>query len=335
MKLLLLTVQINYMRIEQQVTGKFAKNQEFEIYLSLLNNSLHTAEQPLYKNYPEKYSTIHVIGAPRSGTTLVTQILSSFLDVGYINNLIAAFWKAPLLGIELSKKLLGTEYISDFSSTFGRTKNIYEPHEFGYFWNANLAYTDLQQKDIEHEKIIDWENLKLVLTNMTHAFEKPVLFKSFLVGFHATHFYQAIPKTCYIYIRRNFINNAISIYNLRKKMLGDVNLWASIKPKQYDQLKNENIFTQITGQIFFLEQEYLLQLKNVPDDNKIIVNYEDVCKNPESFLKNVKSMLEKHNENCEIKEGLITAFTNAENTSVTDTGIIESFQNAYNDFKWK
>ena len=321
------------MRTEQQVTDAFSKNQEFENYLSLLNNSLFPAEQHLYKNYPEKYPTIHVIGAPRSGTTLVTQILSSFLSIGYINNLIAAFWKAPLVGIQLSKKLLGTDYISDFSSLFGRTKNIYEPHEFGYFWNAHLAYNDFQQKGSDHEKNIDWEKLRLILINITYAFEKPVLFKSFLAGFHAAHLYEVLPKTCFIYIRRNFINNALSIYNLRKKMLGDVNLWASIKPKQYNELKNENIYNQITGQVLYLEQEYLEQLKNVPADNKIIVNYEEVCKNPKEFLQSVKNIIEKQDGPCEIKENIISEFAGAENTIATDPEIIESFQKAYNNFK--
>jgi hypothetical protein len=323
------------MRIEQQVTKEFSKNAEFETYLSILNNALYKEEQALHKNYPEDYPTIHIIGAPRSGTTLAMQILSSYLNIGYINNLIAAFWKAPLFGIELSKKLLGIQYVSDFSSTFGRTKNIYEPHEFGYFWNYHLAYNDFQQKDIEHEKNIDWEKLKLTLINITHAFEKPVLFKSFLAGFHAAHLQKVLTKTCFIYIRRNFINNAVSIYNLRKKMLGDVNLWASIKPKQYDDLKNENIYNQITRQILYLEHEYLEQLKNIPDSNKIIVGYEDVCNNPEAFLHVVKNMTEKQNVPCEIKEGMISEFTSAENAGTTDAGIIEAFKKAYNDFKWK
>jgi hypothetical protein len=327
--------QTNGMRIEQKLTKEFSKNPGFEIYLSMLNNALYKEEQVLYKNYSEKYPVIHIIGAPRSGTTLITQILSSYLNIGYINNLIAAFWKAPLFGIELSKKLLGTQYISDFSSTFGRTKNIYEPHEFGYFWNYHLAYNDFQQKGAEHEKDIDWEKLKLTLINMTYAFEKPVLFKSFLAGFHATHFYKILPKTCFIYIRRNFINNAVSIYNLRKKMLGDVNLWASIKPRQYNDLKNENVYSQITGQVLFLEHEYLLQLKNIPDDNKIIIGYEEVCKNPEAFLHAVKGMIEKQNMQCEIKEGMISEFTAAENEGSVNRDIIESFKKAYNNFKWR
>jgi hypothetical protein len=327
--------QTNGMRIEQNVTKEFSKSPEFETYLSILNNALYKEEQALYKNYSEEYSTIHVIGAPRSGTTLITQILSSYLNIGYINNLIAAFWKAPLFGIELSKKLLGTHYISDFSSTFGRTKNIYEPHEFGYFWNYHLAYNDFQQKDIEHEKNIDWEKLKITLINMMYAFKKPVLFKSFLAGFHAAHLHKILPKTCFIYIRRDFINNAVSIYNLRKKMLGDANLWASIKPKQYDDLKHKNIYSQITGQILYLEQEYLQQLKNIPDDNKIIVSYEDVCKKPEAFLHAVKNMIEKQNTQCEIKEGMISEFTTAENAGSMNADIIESFKKAYNDFKWR
>lgn len=273
------------MRKDQQLSEKYKKSKRFEDVLSSMNEKLYGAQnQIMIKPIKESYPTIHVLGAPRSGTTLATQLISSFLDVGYINNLIAAFWKAPLYGIELSKKLLNDDFTSNFTSDYGRTNTINEPHEFGYFWNHHLKYDSLQQQNPSHENKIDWQELSLLIKNMTYSFEKPLLFKSFLLGFHAHKFYTYLPQTKYIYIKRNLLDNVISILNLRKNLNGDINIWGSIKPLQYNTLKDMTVYEQIVGQILCIEHAYLNQLSHIPKTNKSIINYEDLCDAPKEFL---------------------------------------------------
>ena len=100
------------------------KNRSATNAFASLNENLQQAQKQLYNTITEDQTSIHIIGAPRSGTTLLSQLLLSFTQVGYINNLIAAFWNAPLYGIYLSKKLLPKAYISSFTSDYGATNNI-------------------------------------------------------------------------------------------------------------------------------------------------------------------------------------------------------------------
>lgn len=279
------------MRKDQQLSEKYKKSERFEKVISSLNKQLEIAQNELLELKGEEFSTLHILGAPRSGTTLVSQLIPSFLDVAHINNFIATFWKAPIYGIELSKKLIPEKYASNFASDFGRTSGLNEPHEFGYFWNYHLKYDGLQQKETQHQEQIDWDNLSRLLNNMTHAFEKPIVFKSFLMGFHASRFHQEMPKSKFIYIKRNLVDNVLSILKLRNQLNGDSTTWGSIKPKQYEQLKDLNVYEQIVGQILCLENEYLNQLKNIPEGNKMIVSYEEICKNPNGFLNQVQSLL--------------------------------------------
>jgi len=275
------------MRKDQRLSSKYEKDIRFEEVISSLNYQLEKSQKDLLENVEELHPTIHILGAPRSGTTLVSQLIPSYLEVAHINNFIAAFWKAPIYGIELSKKLIKEPYTSSFSSDFGRTQNINEPHEFGYFWNYHLKYDSLHQKAKDHEDLIDWKYIALLLNNMTAAFQKPVIFKSFLLGFHAKALYNNLPKSKFIYIKRNLVDNVMSILKLRKKLNGNINTWGSIKPKQYNFLKDLNVYEQVVGQIFCLEHEYLNQLEIIPESNKIFYNYEDLCKNPGLFLKHV------------------------------------------------
>lgn len=290
------------MRKDQKLSQKYRKNQRFEEVITSLNDQLAKSQNQILDDVHEDFPTVHILGAPRSGTTLVSQLIPSFLPFGHINNLIAAFWKAPVYGVELSNKLLGNNYKSNFQSDFGRTSGINEPHEFGYFWNYHLKYEQLQQKAQEHEKNVDWHRLSVLLKNITHSYQRPVVFKSFLAGFHSHKLYSQLNKTGFIYLKRDLVDNTLSILKLRKELNGDPAIWGSIKPRQYEVLKNLTVYEQIVGQILCLEHEYMTQLENIPNKNKIIASYEEICANPSSFLKRIsRSFLQ--NEDGEI-EGL-------------------------------
>lgn len=278
--------------MSKKLTKEYKKNETFENVLNSLNSQLSKSQIDLFNEVKENMCTIHVIGAPRSGTTLLTQKILTYLKVGYINNFIAAFWNSPLYGIHLSKKLLGDSYSSNFNSDFGRTDNINEPHEFGYFWRKYLQYKDYLQQTYNPEHKILWDELKEILYQMVYAYEKPVLFKSFLYGFHAQEAVEKMPKTLFIHIKRNLYQNSYSILKLRKKMFGDENIWASMKPFQYEFLKEENIYRQIVGQVMFLNLEYEKQFHNIPDENKLQINYTSLCANTKNVLIDIKDKVE-------------------------------------------
>ena len=49
-----------------------------------------------------------------------------------------------------------------------------------------------------------------------------------------------------------------------------------------------SVYEQVVGQILCLEYEYLIELENIPNENKLYCNYEDICENPQGFLNDVK-----------------------------------------------
>ncbi len=127
-------VEENRSRVE-----KYRKDVGEERFLESFNDFLGSREKEFMKQDGPGYPNIFIFGAPRSGTTLLSQVLALCLDIGYIDNLIARFWKAPLQGIRLSKILLQDLRRTDFSSVHGVTIDLTEPHEFGYFWTRWLG----------------------------------------------------------------------------------------------------------------------------------------------------------------------------------------------------
>ncbi|MCB0031474.1 MAG: sulfotransferase, partial [Anaerolineales bacterium] len=70
-----------------------------------LDPGLHWLEERLLQrmvtNNVEPLQLLFVVGAPRSGTTLLYQLLATRFAVSYFNNFTARFTAAPLLGQKL------------------------------------------------------------------------------------------------------------------------------------------------------------------------------------------------------------------------------------------
>ena len=270
---------------------EYSKDKKEESFLIKMNEALGKEEKVLYKEYPIKHPFIFVFGLPRSGTTLLSQFLAAHLDVGYINNLMARFWLAPIYGIKLSKAVFGSNKSSDFQSDYARTSNILDIHEFGYFWRHWLkkdSLTDITDV-VKREKDIDWYGLKNVLANIQKEFDKPVLFKNIFGSYHINKMFETLGKVLYVYIKRDSLDAAVSILQARKKHYSDLNTWWSYAPVEYDKIKALDYWKQIAGQIFYLKRYYQKQIDKAILPFIIEVEYQELCHDPLKVLENIQA----------------------------------------------
>ncbi|CAK0762462.1 conserved hypothetical protein [Gammaproteobacteria bacterium] len=279
------------MTTDTKIAAPYRKDPEDEAFLARLNDWLVQHQEMCYRDLPETYPTLFVIGAPRSGTTLLMQLITSHLRVGYINNLIAAFWKAPEIGIRLSKKLLPLGMASSYQSNFGRTVGINEPHEFGYFWRDLLGEYAMEQPIDPAQDIIDWERVRRVLLNMSHAFGLPVVYKTVQLSWRIEAIARVLPHACFIRIRRDPVQNALSILQYRRTFFGDQEHWGSAKPNAYHWLKNEPYWKQVAGQVYFLEQETSRQIAAIGGRNVLELDYQRLCDTPRQVLDDITALL--------------------------------------------
>lgn len=227
-------------RRDPQLSKAFAKNEENESFLVQLNGTLAEAEEAAYEpDLNEELPTLQVIGPPRSGTTLLNQLIASELNVTCINNLTAAFWAAPVHGIKLAKHL-GIKCPRKYESKYGRTESIGEPHEFGYFWSRMLGYEEMREPTREEIEGVDWKRIRMVMTNMLKAAGEPIVFKAFVYAYYMEKALEFLPKTCFVRVIRDPVQNAYSIYKGRKEYLTNSETWLSTKPKEYIWLEKED-----------------------------------------------------------------------------------------------
>ena len=191
-----------YLKEENEKRISLVKDPLEEEFIKDLNSSLAGLEDKLSRGVGSALPNIYIFGLPRSGTTVLYQLLAQLLDVAWPTNLMARFWDRPLVGMQLSKTLKLFNEPSETESTFGVTAGASAPHEFGYFWMKWLNYSDNTLKGEEHEETIDWNGLKKKLASITTVAGKPMLYKNILPSFHLKKMVESQPNSVFIYCNR-------------------------------------------------------------------------------------------------------------------------------------
>ena len=278
----------------------FAKNNQQEDFLLALNQQLSRVDlpQPPIKNNISKLPLIYVVGAPRSGTTLLSQLISRHLPVGYINNLIARFWLRPSVGIRLSRGLFPANARSGLSlrSQHGTTSGIIEPHEFGYFWRhwLNLDQAPTHHLTSEMLAVLDANGLKNALENeILASFACPVVFKNVICGFHADFLTQLHPASLFIHISREPFASAASILKVRLERFGSYRTWWSLKPSTFPfSIQTDDPAIEVATQVLECRREINEELAK-PGIRSFQLSYEDLCDSPHRMIMEISARI-KH-----------------------------------------
>jgi LPS sulfotransferase NodH len=269
--------------------GTYAKDASDEEFLAALNEYLEPRERERYEDIAIAHPFVFVVGAPRSGTTLLSQLLAYCLDVGYVTNVAARFWRAPLHGIRLSRVLVGAGVERPFESDYARTPSLGGIHEFGYFWTSwlqKLTFDDVVDAE-SREGDIDWRGLRLTLANVQRQFDRPMVAKNVLGAHHARRLTETLGKVLWVVIERDRLDTAVSILDARVRYYGDATRWWSYVPPEYRRLEGLGTHDQIAGQIHYLDRFYRRVLGELDEAVTLRVRYADLCGDPVSVLERV------------------------------------------------
>lgn len=217
-------------------TPRFEKDLAAEATMEALNDALRTISIPARASRSGA-PAVFIVGVPRSGTTLLAQLLCKYLEVGYVNNLIARFWANPVVGIRLSKLLLPRDSRRSISlrSSHGTTQGAEGPHEFGYFWREWLQLDSAATHCLTNEerRWVDFPGLSRTIQSMADEFGMPIVFKNPICGLQASAIEGAHPDSLFICLERRDEDVVRSILEARRDRYGTDEAWWSLKPSTF------------------------------------------------------------------------------------------------------
>ena len=237
------------------------------------------------KNKLDRYPMIAVISAPRSGSTLTTQILARGTKSLYLTNLWNLLYALPLIGGFLSSN---KQVRKKFQSNLGWVDGIYGESEGMRFWEYWIGQSleeplkKVPSSRVNYIKKVFGRLLKnnlMIVSYLGHAFSVQELRNMF-------------PGIIFIYLKRDKIDNLNSIINVNKDRD-----WFSLKPigwkEKIDLNKYEKCLWQYNQIIKSLGKSY-------DEKDTLIVWYEEICNNPHLFLEKVKQFASKNKIEVEL-----------------------------------
>lgn len=280
------------------------RDEKLEDILKEVNNLLYPIEEMLISSYKKyQYPIILIMGAARSGTTLLLQWLAESGYFAYPTNMLSRFYEAPYIGAKIQLMLIKYDYNNEISKSFsdqvsynsslGKTKGALAPHEFWYFWRRFFKFREIHKLEDDDLENIDIKRFIAELAALEDVFNKPLVMKGMIVNWHIPFMDKILDKVLFIHVKREPLYQIQSLIQAREKYYGDRNIWYSFKPPEYTFLKDMNPYEQIAGQIYYTNKAIEEGFQKINQKKFLTVQYEDFCNSPVRVYDEIKNKFAK------------------------------------------
>ena len=274
--------------------GAWQRNPQLEAWLEQTARWLAPAQAAAESDFDggrADWPQIFVLGAPRSGTTLMMQWLAASGAVAYPSNLMARFPSAPAIGASL-QRLLSDESLAfrdelsdvqpqpvDFASDLGKTSGALAPNEFWYLWRRFLPTTEIEPLGARIGQV-DRAGLRRAIGSVAAVLERPFAAKGLMLQYDLAFFAELFPRAVFLHVQRDGLANAASLLRARQSFFGSTQPWYSAKPPGYEALLELEPEAQVCGQVAWTQQAIEHGLQGLPAERHLTVPYGAFCADP-------------------------------------------------------
>ena len=226
-----------------------------------------------------------VVGPPRSGTTLVYQLLVQHLDVAYLSNAHHALFGAPFLVERIVPKGL-RQPPSDYESRFGRTRGIWAPSEAGNFW---YRFFPAHPHAVAPDEVspLALGRLRSSVAAMTRASGRALVMKNVMCSVRMAAISAAVPEMRYLVVHRDLVDTAVSLLASRREANGTYDAWWSVEPREIESMRHLPPEQQVVEQIRAVEASIEASRAGLDPDLFADVSYADLIADPQGELTRV------------------------------------------------
>jgi hypothetical protein len=265
--------------------------------------SLHALEVRVGRRWadePLPYPPLFVVGAPRSGSTLLYQLLTDRFDVGYLANGHARQPGAPSLVERFRGLVRGRRgELGDYRSSFGGTAGELGPSECGPFW---YRFFPRRPHYVSADSFLtaSRRQLRAAIGAFVAACGRPVVYKNLYCTARMDAIAAALPEALFIVVHRDLAANARSLLDARMRVTGAYETWWSVEPPGIERLLQLPAEEQVVEQVRALDALVAQVEASIGCERVLHVSYEDLCADPHAQLERIAAFTAGHG--CELGE---------------------------------
>lgn len=227
------------------------------------------------------YKPIFIVGLPRSGSTLLYQLICNNFEVSYFSNLCSLFFGYPASIIYLTKKFHNNVQIKKYKSDYGYTSGIFSPSEAGGIYRYWFS-------DIKH---IDVDKIFNTISEIMSILNKPFVWKNLNLSYHIEILHKIFPNALFIKVERKLEFVCQSIF-MKSKLDDGINI---INFELNGKLNDNELLEKLVGSAKKLDQN-INNIVRSSDINFLEIKYEELCSEPQSVLDKIVGKYSNENE---------------------------------------
>jgi LPS sulfotransferase NodH len=229
--------------------------------------------------HPSLYP-IFIVGAPRTGSTLLYQLMVKHTGVAFISNIMALVPKKMLFIAKHTNHWMNR--IEDVEENdLGYIPGPFSPNEAG----AIMRLWFDREVGREERRVI-----RNTVISLSDIFGAPFAGKNLFNSFRLVNIHQVFPEARFINVRRDPLFAAQSILLVRRNRLGDERAWWSCTPEGYQNVLEQHPLYQVLWQVKKVE-EAVSEFLHSHSPVYLEVTYEALCQNTEKTLRSIASHL--------------------------------------------
>lgn len=244
----------------------------------------------------EGLKPIWIIGAPRSGTTLMYQIMCMAFKGSYLSNRVAKRYRIALIMRTIERIVFDLDRVpKSFESNYGRTIAPGSPHEGGQFFYEFFPKEEPYCEDLNPVMKNKFKKAVSFITSPRKIFISKNTYHSLRIKALKT----AFPNSRFIWVTRNKTETIHSIIHARHKNGIPNEEWWSVKPKGWQQENKRNEIEKIIWQVE--EIESVIEKSLVESASIFLkIDYEEICNNPRKLLNHISEEFDMKKDQREV-----------------------------------
>ena len=265
--------------------------------ISLARTAGHAAmwplEQLLLRSQGDTPPPVFIIGAPRSGTSLLYELMITRYHFSYMSNASHRFFRTPLAASKVFAGKIGA-WRGNFTSRYGHIEGWGAPNEGGWIWLRWLPDGDWTDGTGFPDSSV--RALRALTQGFARQVGAPFLNKNVMHSNRLRLMRRIWPNAVYIEVTRDVLDNARSIVRAERSEGGPEkhgDQWWSVRPKlaaQYaGRADTERAVAQVIGTANDIEED----IAEIGGAHLLRIDYSQMCAEPNRTLDEIARFLDQ------------------------------------------
>ena len=221
-----------------------------------------------------------VVGGPRSGTTLVFQLLAKHLNVSYTSNWTGAFPRSPIAAGRLAPRWQRDPKAST-RNFFGSVSGMGGPNDAFGVWDRWFGGVRGKPEAPSAEAA---EEMRAFVGAWNRAFGRPLLNKNNRNALAIEALAEALPDAVFVVVERDPVFVAQSLLESRAMVQGDADAGWGLLARDADPADPEGAVQAVCDQVREFQAEINAQADRIDPARVVRVRYDTFCLDPVATL---------------------------------------------------